>query len=47
MAIIGAALCFGMRFMGIRHGWRLPLAAGVEEASVATDTATEPPDATR
>jgi len=23
-ALIGAALCFGLRFMAIRHGWHLP-----------------------
>lgn len=25
-ALAGAALCFGIRFMAIRHGWRLPAA---------------------
>ena len=25
-AFIGAALCFGLRFMAIRHGWHLPAA---------------------
>jgi len=25
---VGALLCFGIRFMGIRYGWRLPVAAG-------------------
>ena len=25
-ALIGAALCFGLRFMAIRFGWRLPAA---------------------
>jgi uncharacterized membrane protein YeiH len=25
-ALAGAVLCFGLRFMAIRHGWRLPLA---------------------
>ncbi|MGN8159004.1 trimeric intracellular cation channel family protein [Salinisphaera sp. RV14] len=24
-AIAGAALCFGLRFMALRHGWRLPV----------------------
>ena len=24
--IVGAALCFGLRLMGIRRGWRLPVA---------------------
>jgi uncharacterized membrane protein YeiH len=25
-ALAGAALCFGLRFMAIRHGWHLPVA---------------------
>jgi uncharacterized membrane protein YeiH len=25
---VGALLCFGLRFMAIRYGWRLPIAAG-------------------
>ncbi len=29
-AIVGAALCFGLRFMAIRRGWRLPVAAAPE-----------------
>jgi len=24
--LLGASLCFGLRFMAIRHGWRLPVA---------------------
>lgn len=24
--IVGGMLCFGLRFMAIRHGWRLPMA---------------------
>jgi uncharacterized membrane protein YeiH len=24
--LVGAALCFGLRFMAIRYGWRLPVA---------------------
>lgn len=24
-AIVGAVLCFGLRFMALRHGWRLPV----------------------
>jgi uncharacterized membrane protein YeiH len=31
-AVVGAGLCFGMRVLAVRHGWRLPLAqAPVEE----------------
>jgi uncharacterized membrane protein YeiH len=26
MALVGAALCFGLRFMAIRHRWHLPVA---------------------
>ena len=26
--IAGAVLCFGLRFLAIRYGWRLPIAAG-------------------
>lgn len=26
IAIVGAAVCFGLRFMAIRRGWRLPIA---------------------
>ena len=25
-ALVGAALCFGLRYMAIRHGWHLPVA---------------------
>ena len=25
-ALAGGALCFGLRFMAIRHGWHLPVA---------------------
>jgi uncharacterized membrane protein YeiH len=25
-ALAGGALCFGLRFMAIKHGWRLPVA---------------------
>jgi uncharacterized membrane protein YeiH len=26
VAVTGAALCFGLRFLAIRRGWRLPVA---------------------
>ena len=26
--MVGALLCFGLRFMAIRYGWRLPVAVG-------------------
>ncbi len=28
--LVGALLCFGLRFMAIRHGWRLPVAQSRE-----------------
>lgn len=28
--VVGACLCFGLRFMAIRHGWRLPVAQSRE-----------------
>jgi uncharacterized membrane protein YeiH len=33
VVIAGAVLCFGLRFMGIRRGWRLPIAGGAEQAA--------------
>ena len=44
VATAGAALCFGLRFLGIRHGWRLPLAEGVVESTGTTHTAAESSD---
>jgi uncharacterized membrane protein YeiH len=44
VATAGAALCFGLRFLGIKHGWRLPLATGVVESTGATHTVPEAPD---
>ena len=32
-AAAGAVLCFGLRFMAIRHGWQLPIARPPEESS--------------
>jgi uncharacterized membrane protein YeiH len=41
MAITGAALCFGIRFVAIRRGWHLPVAGRPQrlrsEADVADD----------
>jgi uncharacterized membrane protein YeiH len=39
LAIIGALLCFGLRFMAIRHHWHLPVAGQRER--VGTPTANE------
>ena len=33
-ASAGAILCFGLRFMAIRHGWQLPIARPSEESMV-------------
>jgi hypothetical protein len=30
VAIAGALLCFGLRFVAMRHGWKLPVARGDE-----------------
>jgi uncharacterized membrane protein YeiH len=35
-AAAGAVLCFGLRFMAIRHGWQLPIARPSEESSAET-----------
>lgn len=33
ITIAGAALCFGLRFMAIRHGWQLPVACQSNRSS--------------
>lgn len=33
VAILGAALCFGLRYMAIRRGWQLPVARRSERSS--------------
>ena len=35
-AAAGAILCFGLRFMAMRHGWQLPIARPPEESSPKT-----------
>ena len=30
--VIGALVCFGLRYMAIRHGWRLPVARGGDDS---------------
>ena len=41
LRIAGAALCFGIRYVAIRRGWQLPVAAlpqrSQSEADVAND----------
>ncbi len=40
-AVAGAALCFGLRVMAIRHGWQLPFAGPERRHSRDTDTAVD------
>jgi uncharacterized membrane protein YeiH len=40
-ALVGAALCFGLRVMAIRYGWRLPLADADRRRPAPTDTAVD------
>ena len=44
VATVGAIACFALRYMGIRHGWQLPVAAGVEESTGTTHGPADPPD---
>lgn len=50
ISIAGAAVCFGLRFMAIRYGWRLPVACHSDQltfnALPPTDTVDEGDDAT-
>jgi uncharacterized membrane protein YeiH len=39
--VAGAALCFGIRFLAIRYGWRLPVARPSARPAVGTDAAGE------
>lgn len=43
-AIAGAALCFGLRLMAIRHGWRLPVARPTNQAETAQAAETHDED---
>ena len=36
-SIVGAVLCFGLRFMAIRHGWQLPIARGLRQPADETE----------
>jgi uncharacterized membrane protein YeiH len=38
-AAIGAVLCFGLRFLAMRHGWQLPVARSPEAPSTETTLA--------
>lgn len=41
-ALVGAALCFGLRVLAIRQGWQLPVAAADRRRSRDVDTSGEP-----
>ena len=36
--VVGAALCFGLRFMAIRHGWQLPIARSLKQPAEKTQS---------
>ena len=40
-AAVGAALCFGLRFMAIRHGWHLPTARLSAQRRAETDSSAD------
>jgi uncharacterized membrane protein YeiH len=39
---VGLALCFFLRVMGIRYGWRLPIAGADKQSPGSTDARTDP-----
>ena len=39
---VGLALCFFLRVMGIRYGWRLPIAGADKQSPGSTDATTDP-----
>jgi len=41
VAILGAGLCFGLRFLAIRRGWQLPVAGPRERSSADSPSAVE------
>src|SRR5690349_19441894 len=41
VALVGAALCFALRFIAIRRGWQLPVAGPRERSSTESPTAGE------
>lgn len=44
VALAGGALCFGLRFMAIRHGWRLPRAYHSDQLTFDASPARKPGD---
>jgi uncharacterized membrane protein YeiH len=47
VAVAGAVLCFGLRSMGIRRGWRLPIAGSNEQAATTAPKGREDNSARR
>ena len=43
-AVVGAALCFGLRYMAIRHGWRLPIADAGRRSTTKVEDSARPKD---
>jgi uncharacterized membrane protein YeiH len=39
VALVGLALCFGLRVLAIRHGWQLPVAKTLDQKNADTDKA--------
>ena len=44
VTMAGAALCFGLRFMAIRHGWHLPVACQYDRSSYNANSAQKGPE---
>jgi uncharacterized membrane protein YeiH len=40
-AITGAIICFGLRFLAIRHGWQLPVAGRIARSTVRSNASTD------
>ena len=43
-AVLGAAICFGLRLIAIRRGWQLPVARLPEQSSAGTGTPVDSTD---
>jgi len=39
--ITGAIICFGLRFLAIRHGWQLPVAGRIARSTVRSNASTD------
>jgi uncharacterized membrane protein YeiH len=42
VTVVGLALCFFLSVMGIRYGWRLPIAGADKQSPRSTDATTDP-----